>query len=159
MRALCFVTFSLLLCERVSLFRLDLAENSVHPTCRCLHQPRDKDLGFVSCPILLEPTPGCRTGAGGFTSPPTVVVWAFPPFAPWFSRNLPKQKSLSPRKYRGQSHHRQLVCSKYFCTDTLLLTLFDDFSDFLESITCETSKTCQVRGSRHLGANCLYPVI
>jgi hypothetical protein len=24
---------------------------------------------------------------------------------------------------------------------------FDDFSDFLESISCETSKTCQVRGS------------
>jgi len=24
---------------------------------------------------------------------------------------------------------------------------FDDFSDFLESITCEISKVCQVRGS------------
>src|SRR5260370_38929340 len=24
---------------------------------------------------------------------------------------------------------------------------FDDFSDFLESISCETSKSCQVRGS------------
>jgi hypothetical protein len=24
---------------------------------------------------------------------------------------------------------------------------FDDFSDFVESISCETSKACQVRGS------------
>src|SRR5260370_4685879 len=33
------------------------------------------------------------------------------------------------------------------CTRYLFLVLFEDFSDFLESISCETPKTCQVRGS------------
>ena len=34
-----------------------------------------------------------------------------------------------------------------FCTRCLLFEAFDDFSDFVESISCETSKSCQVRGS------------
>ena len=33
---------------------------------------------------------------------------------------------------------------------------FDDFSDFVESVSCETSKSCQVRGSNPCrGATCL----
>jgi hypothetical protein len=37
-----------LLCRNQNERQWDLVENSVQPTCRCLHQPRDKDLGFVS---------------------------------------------------------------------------------------------------------------
>jgi len=36
---------------------------------------------------------------------------------------------------------------------------FDDFSDFVESITCETSESCQVRGSNPCrGANLCFQV-
>lgn len=34
-----------------------------------------------------------------------------------------------------------------FCTETLLLMSFYNFSDFVESISYGTSKSCQVRGS------------
>ena len=42
------------------------------------------------------------------------------------------------------------ICGKTFCTDFVqdrAFDAFDDFSDFVESISCETSKSCQVRGS------------
>jgi hypothetical protein len=39
-------------------------------------------------PILLEPTPGCRTGAGGFTTHGG-SSWAFPPFFPGSSPRSP----------------------------------------------------------------------
>jgi hypothetical protein len=59
----------------------------IQPPGVCIHFA-NKDLGVVSYPILLEPTPGCRTGAGGFTTHGG-SLWAFPPFFPGGSPGSP----------------------------------------------------------------------
>ena len=50
----------------------------------------------MSCPILLEPTPGCRTGAGGFTTHDG-SFWAFPPFSPGGSPGSPSLNGVLGR--------------------------------------------------------------
>jgi hypothetical protein len=42
---------------------------------------------------------------------------------------------------------RSQICLYGFCTRRLLLMLLMTFSDFVESISCEPSESCQVRGS------------
>jgi len=66
------------------------------------------------------------------------------------NRQSPSQKGrVSPPEYH-ESRIRYSVAPKYFVPILYrdpAFSAFDDFSDFLESISCETSEYCQVRGS------------
>ena len=58
-----------------------------------------------------------------------------------FVRSLGRQL---PRTAAPEGWVKRIV--PYFYRDPAF-EVFDDFSDFLESVSCETSKSCQVRGS------------